>query len=621
MERGGIPATEACAIKATVIRIPDRMIRFLRTTIRFSRKSCPDSNRRGEGSKQLYRFFSKRYFSVALGLVLWAGALPVSASANLLAEVLGKSSSVGDLASLIKDANPHCQVPASGDDGPGSTQLAVLYGSASTDLLWRDSDRYEALIAALDELVGDGLDPVLYGTVQLRQWRELPRSEAHLLACRDLFASSAYLTALRHLRYGLLPRESLEPLWRDDEEEEKRHRAAEEAEFNRVAQDGLEDVAAAFQWARPDFIAYSRLRTAFLNWRDSYRFGDWIRLPSGPVLRPGDEDDRVLTLRQRLELVDDLDGEGVESFVLLPVPRYSNELVVAVKNFQRRHGIKVDGVVGPETVAALNVSRDFRQGQLRANLERLRWLARELRPDQLLVDIAGARTVLFRQGEPVWQGRAQVGTADRQTPSLSSRITHLTFNPSWTVPPTIYRQDKLPQIRRDLGYLKKNRLRVLDRAGHELDPTVIDWSSPGAIVLRQDPGPANALGRVAIRFPNPFLVYLHDTPNQKLFDSHQRTFSSGCVRVEGAPALADLLFAGAGRDLLANIGRVRESGETRNIHLPEPLPILMEYWTAAADETGEVIFRPDIYRRDRALVNALREREESWRQALAARRY
>lgn len=164
---------------------------------------------------------------------------------------------------------------------------------------------------------------------------------------------------------------------------------------------------------------------------------------------------------------------------------YSEKLAVAVKAFQQDHYLEDDGIVGPATLRELNISPEQRLMQVRINLERLRWLDKLLEPTMLLVDIAGARLLYFRNGEIVWRTRTQVGTVRRQTPLLKSRITHLTVNPTWTVPPTILREDKLPAIRRDIGYLARSNMSVLDYQGNVLDPYSVDWRAPSGIMLRQ----------------------------------------------------------------------------------------------------------------------------------------
>ena len=174
--------------------------------------------------------------------------------------------------------------------------------------------------------------------------------------------------------------------------------------------------------------------------------------------------------------------------------------------------------------------------------------------------------------------------------------------PTWTVPPTILREDKLPEIRRDLAFLDKHNLRVLDREGQLLDANSIDWNNPGSIQLRQDAGTHNPLGQVAIRFPNPFSVYLHDTPSQQLFGKGPRAFSSGCVRVEAVMQLVDLLLTPAERERMQSL---LASGRTHEFRLSTPLPIILGYWTAEVDGAGQLLYAPDIYARDPALLAAL----------------
>jgi murein L,D-transpeptidase YcbB/YkuD len=179
------------------------------------------------------------------------------------------------------------------------------------------------------------------------------------------------------------------------------------------------------------------------------------------------------------------------------------------------------------------------------------------------------------------------------------------LNPTWTVPPTILREDVLPKVRNDPGYLRRENITVLDRDGRRVDPSSVNWSTAGrAYTLRQEPGPANALGRIKLMFPNPHAVYLHDTPATELFERPERTFSSGCIRVEDPLALAELVLdspAWSRARLEAKIA----NGTTQRINLPRPVPVLLVYLTAVADSDGTTRFYRDVYDRDPPLLRAM----------------
>src|SRR5690606_652090 len=223
----------------------------------------------------------------------------------------------------------------------------------------------------------------------------------------------------------------------------------------------------------------------------------------------------------------------------------------------------------------------------------------------VLVDVAGYRVSYYKDGKPIWQAAVQVGKPYRATPIFRSEITHVTFNPTWTIPPTILRKDVLPKLRKSLDYLRDNKVRVYDTRGRELDPTGIDWNSPGPVVLRQDAGPDGALGQVAIRFPNSHAVYLHDTPHKELFGKGQRAFSSGCIRVERPLELVELLFNDPDNWNRAGIEAAIATARTHNVNLPEPVPILLLYWTVDVRDDGHITFKPDIYQNDAPLLKAL----------------
>jgi L,D-transpeptidase YcbB len=502
---------------------------------------------------------------------------------------------------------------------------AWFYADRGFAPAWDAKERLERLISALEGLAEDGLDPELYGLAELRSRAAEDAQGADALACTDMLATRAYLNALLHLALGRLDPAQVDPIWRSG--------AAPALDSQRLrvimlAGNMLDDPAGAIQRVRPDFRQYRDLRKAYARLEAGEQATDRPRIPTGPLLREGMSDPRVPLLRERLavspasqpvpmpaEAVYDAEPYDAELYDAEPYDAdlYDAELVEAVTAFQRSHHLQADGIVGPETVAALNVPLADRLAQIRVNLERLRWLAREKEANFVLVDIAGAEISYFRGGAVVWSARTQVGRPSRPTPRLRSEITHLTFNPTWTVPPTILRNDKLPSIREDIGYLERNRLRVLDYAGNRLDPEEVDWGNPSGIMLRQDAGPTNALGRVAIRFPNPFHVYLHDTPSQRHFAADRRAVSSGCVRVERPMELVDLLMADGSDAGPALAERLVAEKRTRNFHLDRPVPILLAYWTADVDSDGNVRFRPDIYRSDERVARALAE------QTMAAR--
>lgn len=284
-----------------------------------------------------------------------------------------------------------------------------------------------------------------------------------------------------------------EPLWHASQAPAER-----EAELLALAAPGLADLASAFQQARPGIELYQRLRQLYAEQRQ-LPLPQWQPLASGPLLRPDMQDARVPALAQRLF------SEGYLSSPLATDDNaYGPELVNAVKSFQLNHSLQADGVVGQGTLNELNISPAVRRGQLRVNLERFRWLAQDLEPTSLLVNVAAAQLSVYQDGVPVWQTRTQVGRAERQTPLLKSRVTRLTLNPTWTVPPTILREDKLPQIRRDQTFLSRQNLQVLDSEGHPWPRTRSTGTTRAISSCARTPGRATRWGKWRCAFPTRF---------------------------------------------------------------------------------------------------------------------
>lgn len=494
--------------------------------------------------------------------------------------------------------------------------VAAFYQRLQQRPAWQTPERVEALVSALETLNEDGLDPADYlevagsGETLKQAFERSQAGGATPRAAFDVRATRALLLALEHLQRGRLKPGEVEPGW----ETPPPRRSYSMARVANAVTDG--NVTEALALARPDTAAYRQLREALADYRALASLARQSNVPLVPAtddgLRRGDEQADVATLRRRLAywgMRDVLFGDP-EAYARIdveapPLQRFDAALEAAVKRFQRRHLLSADGVVGGKTRRALNATLSSHVEALRANLERARWMQPIMaRRPGVWVDIAGYRMHYTRPDGERWSSKVIVGSARRKTPVIHSAITHITVNPTWTVPPTIWREDVLPRLRRDTGYLARRNMQVLSLDGARLDPDAIDWQAPGSVMLRQSSGPRNPLGRVVVRFPNNQLIYLHDTPARGLFARDRRALSSGCVRVEGVRELVRMLLEDThSRYRLSAL--LRRGKSDLNVSLPERVPVALVYLTAWPDATGEVTFRPDIYRRDGALLNAL----------------
>jgi murein L,D-transpeptidase YcbB/YkuD len=496
----------------------------------------------------------------------------------------------------------HGRIVVSGEEIVSHVVLPMLYDEYRFQTLWRDPERVEALLAALAGLSADGLDPDDYHLRALTTlWPRVQHGASPFeLAEFDLLATDGFVLALYHLYMGKVDPVAVEATWNFDPREVKDQRALE---FLRRALDGGR-IAGALDDVRPKSSLYDNGRRALAEYRAIAARGGWETIAAGPKLEPGGDDPRVPALRRRLAATGDYAGPPGESTL------HDADLERALRTFQGRHQLTADGVLGPGTLRELNVPVEARIDQLRLNLERGRWVLHEIDDrDLVVVDIAGFNVRYLRDGDVAWQSRVIVGQPYRQTPIFRADIEYVVFNPTWTVPPGILQKDILPQMCRGENVLARKGLKVYDRQNQPVAPSSVTWckytgrSFP--YFLRQDAGDDNALGRVKIMFPNQHLVYLHDTPSRSLFDKDERTFSSGCIRVQKAMELAEIVLADGDRWNAAEIARVVDSAQTRTVTLKKRIPVLLIYWTADRDEAGRVVFRRDVYGRDPPLLKAL----------------
>ncbi|MFC1688176.1 murein L,D-transpeptidase, partial [Pseudomonadota bacterium] len=370
----------------------------------------------------------------------------------------------------------------------------------------------------------------------------------------------------------------------------------------------MEEILAAdslqgfIELAAPSGPYYQRVQYWLKAYRQMAAQGGWPQVSEGATLRLDDSGPRVTQIRARLAASGDLPaGKDTRS------PRFDEELKAAVKLFQERHSLDADGIVGKQTIATMNVPIAQRIDQLRVSLERLRWVNQEAADTLVAVNIAGYKAFFYKEGELQWTTRAMVGKTYRRTPVFRGDIQYMEFNPTWTIPPGILRNDTLPAIKRDPNYLASKNIRVINRNGKFVDPATVNWDQYTKGVpytLRQDPGPNNSLGTVKFIFPNKHFVFLHDTPHRELFDRPERAFSSGCIRVEDPLTLAELLLDEPGYKR-SELEAVVASRETQRISLEKPIPVIIIYLTASVDGDGNVLFYRDVYSRDQRVLNVL----------------
>jgi L,D-transpeptidase YcbB len=336
-------------------------------------------------------------------------------------------------------------------------------------------------------------------------------------------------------------------------------------------------------------------QAAIQKYQDIIARGGWQTLPAGPEQRIGSRGSAVETLRQRLVASGDLDQVAGSGQV------YDSLVEAGVKRFQARNGLNRSGVVDKDTLASLNVSAATRLQQLETNIVRLRAYSGDLGERYVIVNLPGASVETVENGVVYSHHRAGVGRMDRQSPIMQTKATEINFNPYWHVPPSLIKKDLIPKMKANPDYLAEEKIHILDKDGQDVSPSTINWNSDDAthFSYRQEPGSElDALGFVRINIPNPYGVYMHDTPEKGVFGDDFRFVSSGCVRVQDVRDYVAWLLKdnpGWSRD---QIDAVIRSGQQQNVKLTQPVNVYWIYVTAWATPDGVVQFRPDIYQRD-----------------------
>jgi L,D-transpeptidase YcbB len=486
-------------------------------------------------------------------------------------------------------------------------------------------------LAALCEVEAEGLRPERYHRAELDAALERPGAgeEEDAWVPVELRLTSSFLTYASHLLTGQVSPKRFR--WRTQPPERELAEVLEAALASG-------DIAGSLRALSPRHEGFRQLQAVLARYRAIAAAGGWPQVPRGAPLERGVKEPRVGVLRERLRISGELpsaleerrlrpEAPGLEVAVVeegrvqataraSPAAAESEELFdetleEAVKHFQRRHGLEEDGVVGARTLAALRVPVEERIEQIVVNLERWRWVPRELGARHVLVNLPAFELEAVEKGRAVLRMRVIIGARSWRTPVFQDEVKYLVLNPVWHVPGGISSREVLPKLREDPREARRMGLRVRSRStGEVVDPASVDWNALEGEGLpyrfEHPPGPTNPLGRVKFIFPNDFSVYLHDTPDPKLFERAHRALSHGCIRVEEPARLAAFLLRGhEGWTVEALEEAMAAGGEPRRVELPEPVPVHLLYWTAFVDAEGRVNFRPDLYQRDGPVSRAL----------------
>lgn len=485
--------------------------------------------------------------------------------------------------------------------------LSTIYEGVDDFPLWINanglSENGWIIINHLRSSAVHGLDPQKYNINTILDL--LPSQNATDLAQLETLLSYGLVLYIHDINHGQVePRQSDPQLFAEAGSDDF---DPLEAIQNCLAAD---DLHYFLESLAPQHGHYKGLQAALEQYRRLEADGGWPVVPEGPTLRPGDIDPRIKDVWFRL-----LKYDGADLPLSISIPSfYDDALKAAVLRFQARHHLEEDGVIGPQTLAAMNVSVSERIETIRLNMARWQWQSHNLGDKYVIVNIAAFNLKGINNNEIELEMPVIVGKSQHQTPVFSDSIKYLDFNPFWNIPPSIARDEELPKLRKNPFHLVERQVRLFsgwNKEAVELDSTTIDWelvtrSQISTYLLRQEPGPWNALGKLKFVFPNKYSVYMHGTPSQGFFKRRERSFSHGCIRLSDPPALAAFVLKDQeGQWTDEKIAEIYNQDSRKVVRLSQPVPVHITYQTSWVDKDGTINFNNDTYARDVKLHQAL----------------
>jgi murein L,D-transpeptidase YcbB/YkuD len=524
----------------------------------------------------------------------------------------------------IEPIEPESQVSIEGNRLFSSVVIMKFYQNRAFEPAWSKNEKLSELAYEMryeiQQAKFDGLNPEDYHldliNFYFNKFEMATLNQASLeksdVAFIDILLSDAYIILSSHLYLGKVNPESLNTEW-------SIQRSTPELKIDERLQAALSGVGLRknIEELYPSFSIYKKMRDGlrslheFQTKFENYSIDSWKNLKIDKSIKPRESSKLISEIRSRL-IFWNFVAEDNES----KADQYDSIMEIGIKTLQRRHGMNPDGIIGQETIHALNQSPKDLIASASVNLERLRWLPRNLKDQELiLVNSANFQLDYIQNRDTLLSSKVIVGKSYHSTPQFSAMMSYIVFSPTWTVPSSIVRNEIIPAIRRDNQYLIKNDMQILTNTGQIVPPSSIDWSKVNPrtfpYMIQQIPGQQNALGLVKFMFPNKYSVYIHDTPSRSLFEREDRALSHGCIRLHKPFELAKLLLSFDPKWTDGEINAAMHLAKEKTVMLDRQIPVLVVYITYWADIMGNIYFRRDIYSRDAEIHKSLLERRRT----------
>jgi murein L,D-transpeptidase YcbB/YkuD len=529
-------------------------------------------------------------------------------------ELLAQSIPTAIIKSRLENVDKGQHINVAGERLFSSVLVPRYYAESNYKMGWlintTDLNYASKAITAIENVYRHGLNPEdyhfktlgrLFGRhlAAVQEGTSNPRTAAEI----DILLTDAYIMLASHLYMGKVNPESIKAEW-------KIQRGRDNTNFDemlRTLTDRLSDPDEILMSFAPKLPTYQRMMVAMESYVQLAHQTEYTKVSVSKSIHPGDTTELIETIRAKMVALGYL-----SPYPLQNIFAYDPTLEAAVKKFQKLHGLNQDGIIGKGTAEAMNISVAERIKLLEINLERYRWLPWYFEGRYVQMNIPDQRVYLMDNFDTLFTARAIVGRAYRKTPVFTAKMDHLVFSPTWTIPPTILANDIIPAVKKDANYLRSKNMQVITSSGQPVPQENIDWSKMSGrnfpYMIRQSPGPDNALGRVKFMFPNSYNVYMHDTPNKELFARDERIFSSGCIRIENPTTLAEILLQSQSNWTSERIREAMNSNREQTVRLQTPIDVYIGYFTAWTDAQMLTHFRKDIYSRDESLYKALKSK-------------